>query len=271
MEASPPLSIPARMEDFTITFLGTGTSQGVPVIGCDCEFCRSEDRRDRRSRSSVYIETPETAFVIDTGPDFRFQCLRENVRRVDAAVFTHSHTDHMMGFDDLRPFCPGGAPLPVYGSETTIHDLQRVFIFAFNGENRFPGYVNPVPNIIMETFQLGETLLTPLPVPHGRTTVFGYLFTRRGEKLAAYLSDCKAVPEPAIEQIRGVNHLILDALRYKPHPTHMNIEEALAVSAKVQPARTWFTHLSHEISHAGLESELTENVRIAFDGLKLTV
>jgi phosphoribosyl 1,2-cyclic phosphate phosphodiesterase len=271
MEASPPLSIPARMADLTITFLGTGTSQGVPVIGCDCRVCRSEDLRDRRSRASIYVETPERAFVIDTGPDFRSQCLRENVRRVDAAVFTHSHTDHVMGFDDLRPFCPRGAPLPVYGSETTIHDLQRVFIFAFNGENRFPGYVNPVPNIIMEPFKLGETLLTPLPVPHGRTTVFGYLFTRRGEKLAAYLSDCKSVPDAVIEQIRGVPHLILDALRHKPHPTHMNIEEALVVSSQVNPGRTWFTHLSHEVMHSELESKLPENVRIAFDGLKLAV
>jgi phosphoribosyl 1,2-cyclic phosphate phosphodiesterase len=259
------------MAEITITFLGTGTSQGVPVIGCNCRVCGSEDLRDRRLRASIYVETPETAFVVDTGPDFRAQCLRENVRRVNAVVFTHSHTDHMMGFDDLRPFCPGGAPIPVYGSETTIHDLQRVFIFAFNGENRFPGYVNPVPNIVMEPFQLGETLLTPLPVPHGRTTVFGYLFTRSGERLAAYLSDCKSVPEAVIEQIRGVQHLILDALRYKPHPTHMSVEEALAVSSKVQPARTWLTHLSHEVMHAELESELPERVRIAFDGLKLTL
>jgi phosphoribosyl 1,2-cyclic phosphate phosphodiesterase len=159
----------------------------------------------------------------------------------------------------------------VYGSETTIHDLQRVFIFAFNGENRFPGYVNPVPNIIMEPFKLGETLLTPLPVPHGRTTVFGYLFARRGKKLAAYLSDCKSVPDPVIEQIRGVPHLILDALRHKPHPTHMNIEEALVVSSQVNPGRAWFTHLSHEVMHSELESKLPENVRIAFDGLKLAV
>ncbi|HET6410131.1 MAG TPA: MBL fold metallo-hydrolase [Chthoniobacteraceae bacterium] len=259
------------MADFTITFLGTGTSQGVPVIGCDCRVCRSEDSRDRRSRASIYVETPESAFVIDTGPDFRMQCLREDVRRVNAVVFTHSHTDHMMGFDDLRPFCPGGAPLSVYGSETTIHDLQRVFIFAFNGENRFPGYVNPVPNIITEPFQLGETLLTPLPVPHGRSTVFGYLFTRNGERLAAYLSDCKSVPPAIIEQIRGVKHLILDALRYKPHPTHMCVEEALAVAAEVNPGRAWFTHLSHELLHAELESELPQNVGIAFDGLKLSL
>src|SRR5215212_4885802 len=119
--------------DLTITFLGTGTSQGVPVIGCDCRVCLSSDARNRRSRSSIYVETPEAAFVVDTGTDFRAQCLREQVRRVDAVVFTHSHTDHILGFDDLRPFCPNAQALPIYGSEQTIADLKRVFLFAFNG------------------------------------------------------------------------------------------------------------------------------------------
>ena len=271
MEASAPLAMQRATADFTITFLGTGTSQGVPVIACDCRVCHSADPRDRRSRSSIYVQTPECCFVVDTGPDFRSQCLRENVRRLDAVVLTHAHTDHIMGFDDLRPFCPNGQPIPIYGSETTIHDLQRVFIFAFNGENRFPGYVNPVPNIVAEPFQLGDTVLTPLPVPHGRTTVFGYLFTRGGEKIAAYISDCKSVPPAAIEQLRGVRHLIVDALRHKIHPTHMNIEEALAVAAAVQPEQTWFTHLCHEISHAEVEATLPPGVRIAFDGLKLVL
>jgi phosphoribosyl 1,2-cyclic phosphate phosphodiesterase len=257
--------------DFTITFLGTGTSQGVPVIGCDCRVCQSPDPRDRRSRSSIYVETPETAFVVDTGTDFRTQCLRENVRRVDAVVFTHSHTDHILGFDDLRPFCPDARPLPIYGSEQTITDLKRVFLFAFNGENRWPGYVHPVPHVVTESFTLGETTLTPLPVPHGRMTTFGYLFTRGGKKLAAYLSDCKAVPERVIEQIHGVHHLMLDALRNKPHPTHMSVDEALEVSAKAEPAHTWLTHLSHDLQHSELDAALPPQVRVAFDGLKLSL
>jgi len=257
--------------DFTITFLGTGTSQGVPVIGCDCAVCQSSDVRDRRSRSSIYVETPEVAFVVDTGTDFRTQCLRENVRRVDAVVFTHSHTDHILGFDDLRPFCPDARPLPIYGSEQTITDLRRVFLFAFNGENRWPGYVHPVPHIVTEPFRLGETVLTPLPVPHGRMTTFGYLFTRRGEKLAAYLSDCKEVPPQVIEQIRGVRHLIVDALRSKPHPTHMSVDEALAVGMAAQASQTWLTHLSHDLQHAELEASLPAAARVAFDGLKVNV
>ncbi|MEQ1862410.1 MAG: MBL fold metallo-hydrolase [Chthoniobacteraceae bacterium] len=258
------------MGDLTIKFLGTGTSQGVPVIACDCATCRSADPRDSRTRSSIYVETPECAFVVDTGPDFRVQCLREKVRRMDAVVFTHAHTDHIMGFDDLRPFFWHRRPLPVYASAETMDDLRRVFVFAFNGENQFPGYLHPEPHVVAEPFLLGETELTPLPVPHGRATVFGYLLTRRGVRLAAYLSDCKAVPEPVIERIRGVRHLIVDALRHKPHPTHMNIDEALAVVAQVQPMHAWFTHLCHEVKHADVEPTLPPGVRIAFDGLKLT-
>jgi len=259
------------MSALTITFLGTGTSHGVPVITCGCAVCTSADPRDRRTRSSIYVETPECAWVVDTGTDFRAQCLRENIRRLDAVVFTHSHTDHIMGFDDLRPFCPGGKPIPIYASATTMLDLERVFLFAFNGENRFPGYVHPLPHIVDAAFTLGATELTPLPVPHGRATVFGYLFTRGGEKLAAYLSDCKSVPAPVIERISGVRHLIVDALRHKAHPTHMCVTEALAVAEKVQPEHTWFTHLCHDLGHAETEVLLPPNVRIAFDGMKIMV
>ncbi|MGV3531238.1 MAG: MBL fold metallo-hydrolase [Chthoniobacteraceae bacterium] len=257
------------MSDLSITFLGTGTSQGVPMIGCDCHICRSSDPRDKRMRASIYVETPEVSWVIDTGPDFRAQCLQHGVRKVDAVLYTHSHTDHIMGLDDLRPFCPGGRPLPIYASEWTMTDLKRVFAFAFSGEHAFPGYVNPDPIVIADTFLLGETEITPLPVEHGRTTVYGYLLVREGVRLAAYLSDCKLVPPAVIEQIRGVRHLIVDALRPKPHPTHMNIDEALALAAEVQPGQTWFTHLCHDVLHAELEPTLPAGVRIAYDGLRI--
>ena len=259
------------MSGLTITFLGTGTSHGVPVIGCDCPVCRSVDPRDKRTRSSIYVETPECAWVVDTGTDFRAQCLREKIRRLDAVVFTHSHTDHIMGFDDLRPFCPNGQPLPIYASAPTMSDLERVFVFAFNGENRFPGYMHPEPHVVDAPFTLGATELTPLPVPHGRATVFGWLFTRSGEKLAAYLSDCKSVPEPVIERIRGVRHLIVDALRHKPHPTHMCVADALGVAAQVQPERTWLTHLCHDLGHAATEAVLPPGVGVAFDGMKIAL
>lgn len=257
------------MAELTITFLGTGTSQGVPMIGCDCEVCTSTDPRDQRTRASIYVETPESAFVVDTGPDFRTQALRERVRRLDAVVYTHSHTDHVMGFDDLRPFCSGGRDLPIHASDETMRDLQRVFVFAFNGENRWPGYVRPLPHIIDGEFRLGATTLTPLPVKHGRASVYGYLFERNGVPLAAYLSDCKEVSPEVIERIRGVRHLIVDALRQAPHPTHMNVSEALTLSAQVAPEKTWFTHLCHDARHAVLEPTLPDGVRIAYDGLKL--
>jgi phosphoribosyl 1,2-cyclic phosphate phosphodiesterase len=156
------------------------------MIGCDCDVCRSADPRDNRLRSSIYIETPECSFVVDTGTDFRTQALRENIRKVDAVIFTHSHTDHIMGFDDLRRFSHARGSMPVYASAETMRDLRRVFEFAFNGLNPFPGYLKPEPHVIDGPFKLGEMLITPLPVPHGDFIVNGYLFSRDGKKLVAY-------------------------------------------------------------------------------------
>lgn len=259
------------MADLTITFLGTGTSQGIPVIGCDCAVCVSEDPRDRRTRSSIYVQTAEASWVVDTGTDFRTQCLRENIRALDAVVYTHAHTDHVMGFDDLRPFCWERRSMPIHASPETMQDLKRIFEFAFNGENRFPGYVLPEPRVIEGPFFLGKTEVTPLPVEHGRARVNGYLFSREGRPLAAYLSDCKRVPDEVIERIEGTEVLIIDALRHRLHPTHLNVEEALDVAARVGPGGTWFTHLCHELAHGETEATLPTGVRIAYDGLKLEI
>ena len=261
------------MSDFQITFLGTGTSQGVPMICCSCPICTSTDPRDKRTRSSVYLKTTEVAFVVDTGPDFRAQCLREGLCHLDAVVYTHAHTDHIMGFDDLRRFCdvhPDNL-LPIYASPETMADLQRVFRFAFDGTARFPGYIHPEPHLVGGPFQLGDLELTPLPVPHGRISVNGYLFTQRGRKLFAYLSDCKAVPEFVRELITGVEILSLDALRHRSHPTHMSLDEALEVAAAVQPGQTYLTHLCHDLGHVETETNLPPNVHVAYDGLKLTL
>jgi phosphoribosyl 1,2-cyclic phosphate phosphodiesterase len=259
------------MADLRITFLGTGTSQGVPMIGCDCAVCQSSDPRDQRTRSSLLVTSPEYNFVIDTGPDFRAQCLREKVRALDAVVYTHSHTDHIMGFDDLRPFCHGGRSIPIYGSRATLADLERVFDFAFNGENRFPGYVLPESQVIDGPFLLGKTELTPLPVFHGRAEVNGYLLSRKGAPLLAYLSDCNIVPEATLARIAEVNTLVIDALRRRPHPTHLSVDEALAISRTVRPDKTWFTHICHELSHAEMETDLPDGVAMAYDGLHLEV
>ena len=261
------------MPDLEITFLGTGTSQGVPMICCDCPVCTSADPRDKRTRSSLYVKTPEAAFVVDTGPDFRTQSLREGLCSLDAVVYTHSHTDHIMGFDDLRRFCDVHPEhkIPVYASPGTMEDLQRVFRFAFDGSSRYPGYLNPEPHLVDGPFILGGTEITPLPVPHGRISVNGYLFSRGGRRLFAYLSDCKAVPDAVRALLAGVEVLTLDALRRRPHPTHMSLEEALEVSAALHPGRTFLTHLCHDLGHAETERGLPPGVHVAYDGLRITL
>ena len=238
------------------------------MIGCDCEVCHSSDPRDERLRSSIYIETPECSFVVDTGTDFRTQALRANIRRVDAVVFTHSHTDHIMGFDDLRRFAYQRGFMPVYASPETMKDLERVFEFAFKALNPFPGYLKPEPHVVTDTFRLGQTEITPLPVPHGNAMVNGYLFVRQGKKLVAYLSDCSEVPPAIASRIEGVEALIIDALRHKPHPTHLSVDQALEVAGRVKPRATYFTHIAHELP-ASAQSELPPATFMAFDGLQL--
>jgi phosphoribosyl 1,2-cyclic phosphate phosphodiesterase len=188
---------------------------------------------------------------------------------VEAVVFTHSHTDHIMGFDDLRRFgavLPGR--MPVYATAETMADLERVFAFAFEAANPFPGYLRPEAHIISGPFRLGETTVTPLPVPHGDAKVNGYLFSRAERKLVAYVSDCSAVPDEVASTIAGVNTLIIDALRHEPHPTHLSVEQALEVAKSVQPRETFFTHISHELPQSA-EANLPAHTRIAYDGLKL--
>ena len=241
------------------------------MIGCDCAVCHSTDPRDARTRSSIYIKTPECAFVVDTGADFRAQVLREDIRHLDAVVFTHSHTDHVMGFDDLRRFgYERGGTMPIYASAETMADLARVFEFAFKGTNPFPGYLKPEPHIVSGPFQLGRTTITPLPVPHGDFEVNGYLFSRDDQRLVAYLSDCSGVPDEIARKIEGVKILIIDALRHKPHPTHLSVEQALEVASRVRPEETYFTHIAHELPQAA-EAGLPPHAHIAYDGLRLVL
>ncbi|MBK8092296.1 MAG: MBL fold metallo-hydrolase [Verrucomicrobiaceae bacterium] len=258
------------MSQMRLTFLGTGTSVGVPMIGCDCATCRSTDPRDQRYRSSVWIETPECSWVVDTGPDFRSQCLRAGIRRLDAALFTHPHMDHLTGFDELRRFTiPEEATMPVYATQSCLDVLERMFNYAFNGENRYRGYLKPDPRPISGPFQLGGTTVTPLPVQHGKVETIGYLFTRSGRKLCAYIPDAKTLSDEAMQAIAGVDTLILDALRHTPHLTHMNFTEALAVQAVLRPRQTWFTHFQCEIMPATEEPKLPPGIALAYDGLRL--
>jgi phosphoribosyl 1,2-cyclic phosphate phosphodiesterase len=217
------------------------------------------------------MESPDLSWVVDTGADFRAQCLREGIRKVDAALYTHAHSDHVLGFDDLRPFCRSDRPIPLYGSAATLGHLARIFSFAFDPELKVSSYVNPLPNIVEKEFMLGQIRVIPLNLPHGRVISTGYLFLRAEEPLLAYLTDCNAVPGEVERAVRGVKHLVLDALRKRPHPTHLTVGQALEVIGRVGAESSWLTHLCHEHAHGELEAELPPGVRIAYDGLKLEI
>jgi phosphoribosyl 1,2-cyclic phosphate phosphodiesterase len=254
----------------TATVLGSGTSQGVPMIGCTCPVCRSTDPRDKRTRSSLFLDTPEAKLLIDTTPDLRQQALREGLDHVDAVLFTHHHADHVMGFDDLRRFCAlMGKSMPIYGSPETLQQIERIFVYAFDPGNAKLGYVHVTPHIVRGPFTLGGLEITPLPVPHGRVSTYGYLFSGGGRKLLAYISDGKDVPAEARDAIRQVEVLLIDGLREQPHFTHMSIGEAVAVAQDVGAGQTYLTHQTHDRSHADRARDLPPRIDIAFDGMRI--
>jgi len=260
------------MRDMEITFLGTGTSHGIPVIGCGCRICKSDDLRDKRLRTSILVRTPEMVFGVDTPPDFRTQCLREGIERMDAVVYTHSHSDHIMGFDDLRRFCEiDDKAIPVYGARRTLDDLARVFHYAFGEGPKFRTYVRPEPHEITGPFRLGETEIVPVELPHGRAITNGLVFWRGGRKRLAYMTDCAGVPPEAEEAARGADVLVLDALRHTPHSTHLTVADAVEIVERIRPERAYFIHMCHELGHAETEAMIPDHIRLSYDGLRITI
>jgi phosphoribosyl 1,2-cyclic phosphate phosphodiesterase len=251
-------------------FLGTGTSVGVPVIGCDCPVCSSGDPRNNRTRASVVVRAGDTTVLVDSGPDLREQALRENLRRVDAVLYTHAHLDHVSGFDDLRAFCwHREAPLPLHATEGCMRALRGMFGWAFSADQQYRGYVRPDPALIDGPFRCGDLSVEPLPVEHAGVETIGYLFSAAGCPAIAYLPDVKQLPDATASRLAGVPVLVIDALRPKPHPTHLSLDQAVTIARRLGAGSTWLTHLGHENDHRQLESTLPDGIRPAHDGLCL--
>jgi len=254
-----------------VTVLGSGTSMGVPTLGCPCRVCKSNDPHDKRLRPSVLISRGGQSVVIDTTPDFRQQALRVGLDRLDAILLTHGHADHILGFDDIRPFnIRQRSAMPVYGNEETFRVIRRVFAYVFDDKPTLSTVPSVTLNTVHGPFELLGIPFVPVPLLHGEMEVLGFRFGR-----AAYLTDFSKVPDSSMPLLEGLDELILDALRDVPHPMHQTVEQALALIQQLKPRRAWFTHIAHDLPHAETNERLIKmgfpNVQLAYDGLEFEV
>ncbi len=257
-----------QFEHASILVLGSGTSVGVPMIGCRCKVCTSTDPRDKRLRPSVLLRLGGKRVLIDTSPDFRYQALRFGIDRLDAILYTHSHADHILGLDDVRPFnFMHRRQIPIYGSPETLQVIERTFLYVFDK--------NPTessrPRLTLHSFEdekieLDDLEIEPIRASHGKGTVHGFRF---GD--CAYLTDHSEIPPESLERLSNLDVLFLDALRHNPHPTHSTVEESLRTVESLNPKRAFFTHISHDLLHAAVEARLPARVHIAYDGLEIPI
>jgi len=251
-----------------ITFLGTGTSQGIPVIGSTHPVCLSKDKKDKRLRSSIMVEWGANRFIIDCGPDFRQQILREKVDSINGILFTHEHADHTAGLDDIRPFGYQMGEVPLFVPERITDNLQQRFYYIFTKVNRYPGAPNASIEIVYnKPFMLGNKKVIPVEFMHGKIPIFGYRIDN-----FAYLTDLKTIEDDEKKKLKQLDVLVINALRLDTHPTHLSLTDALNLIEELQPKKAYLTHISHKLGfHAEVEKQLPSNVFLAYDGLQLSI
>lgn len=250
----------------TLTVLGSGTSMGVPTIGCDCAVCHSSDPRDRRTRPSILVEYDGHAVLIDTTPDFREQAIRENIRHLDAVLYTHTHADHLLGIDDLRPlsFMHKPSHLPLYARPVAAEFIRNMFRYIFDADYKFGGLPRVELKAINGPVELFGARFEPIPIIHGDAEIYGFRFGS-----AAYLTDHSEIPESSLAKLEGLDILFLDALRHKPHPTHSTVEHSLETVERLKPKRAFFTHICHDLPHEETNAALPTNAKLSHDGMRL--
>ncbi len=250
-----------------LTFLGTGTSTGVPTLACHCRVCTSRDPHDQRTRPSLLVQFDGRVLVIDTTPDFRAQALREKLDRLDAVLFTHSHADHILGLDDVRSFYfRQQKPIPIYADPYCMKEIHRTFKYIFDADYPYGGIARLDPHLIDGPFEVDGLKVLPVPVLHGNLPILGFRIDG-----VAYLTDVSEIPESSYPLLEGLEVLILDALRPRPHPTHLTVEQALRVMERLKVPRGYCTHIAHELGHEETNARLPSHVRLAYDGLQLEI